>query len=488
MNSSVKTRFIASQISTMSCVFLLFIFGISKGHAQINRASPSEEKSLWKSLKKETGFKKVFKKYKNYRFEIIYTQIDRDNNGGVKLTNFHLGDSISYFYPASIVKLPLAICISEKMGEEPFLNLSLAMKLRIDTAKICQHQYDNGMYEYHRVQFGDTYTSIAKKYRISRDDLLSWNKITDTANIKVNTTLQIYHRKSRPSLSELLSEMLIYSDNESYNKLFEVAGGNIVNDWLDEKGFAQSNVSRKFLFCEGEEKSYALSYDILNDRDIIFYHGKERQWALPDNSKIPGVKVGKKHYWNDTLINEGRSFADHNRVPLKEAHTMLQRLIFPSVFIADEQYEMNQRNYRNLIKYLGMNPREDVSLRDSCYDKLDDGQNVFLWKGHRSKVQTMGILPPELFEKNIRIINIIGQSYGFSTDVMYFTDSKTNTEFFLSVRIYTNKDEILNDDKYEYDAIAIPLMESIGSYFYNKEKSRSKEFLPNFALLNSLFE
>ncbi len=476
------------RITISLILFLFFYPWMMESHAQISRALPDEEKTLWKSLKKETGFKKVFKKYKNYRFEIIYTKIDRDNNGGVKLTNFHLGDSASYFYPASIAKLPLAICISEKMGEEPFLNLNLAMKLRIDTAKICKHQYENGMYEYHRVQWGDNYREIAMKYRISFEDLLTWNNVTDTTLPKVNTTLMIYHRKSRPTLSDLLSEMLIYSDNESYNKLFEVAGGNIVNDWLEEKGFAKSNVSRKFLFCEGEEKSYALPYDILNDRDIIFYHCKERQWSLPDNSKITGIKVGKKYYWNDSLIKEGKSFADHNCIPLNDAHTMLQRLIFPSVFTADEQYEMNQRNYRNLIKYLGMYPREDVSLRDSCYDNLDDGEKVFLWKGHRRKIQSDGILTPELFEENIRVINIIGQSYGFSTDVMYFTDSKTNTEFFLSVRIYTNKDEILNDDKYEYDEIAIPLMESLGTYFHEMEKKREKTFLPNFALLNSLFD
>ena len=62
---------------------------------QVNRATPQEEKELWKKLKKETGFKRVFKKYKEYRFEIIFTRIDRDLNGNVKLSNFHLGDSVS---------------------------------------------------------------------------------------------------------------------------------------------------------------------------------------------------------------------------------------------------------------------------------------------------------------------------------------------------------------------------------------------------------
>ena len=52
------------------------------------------------------------------KVQIIYTQIDRGNNGNPKFTDhyFNINDS-SYFYPASTVKLPIAILALQKLNE-----------------------------------------------------------------------------------------------------------------------------------------------------------------------------------------------------------------------------------------------------------------------------------------------------------------------------------------------------------------------------------
>jgi hypothetical protein len=71
---------------------------------------------------------------------------------------------------------------------------------------------------------------------------------------------------------------------------------------------------------------------------------------------------------------------------------------------------------------------------------------------------------------------------------MYFTDNESKTEFFLSARIYTNKNEILGDDKYEYMEIAMPLMKKIGEYFFDLEKKRKREVLPEFTLFRNIFD
>jgi hypothetical protein len=50
--------------------------------------------------------------------QVVYTQIDRDKKGKVKLTdhNFNLNPE-SYYYPASTVKLPIAILALQKLNE-----------------------------------------------------------------------------------------------------------------------------------------------------------------------------------------------------------------------------------------------------------------------------------------------------------------------------------------------------------------------------------
>jgi hypothetical protein len=56
------------------------------------------------------------------------------------------------------------------------------------------------------------------------------------------------------------------------------------------------------------------------------------------------------------------------------------------------------------------------------------------------------------------------------------------------MRIYTNKDEILGDDKYEYTEMAMPLMKKVGEYFFELEKKRTKDVLPNLALFRQIFD
>ncbi len=453
--------------------FLIPLFSIG----QINRASNAEEKLIWKKLKKEVGFKKVFRKYKKYRLEIIYTEINRSMDGTVSLKDFHLGDSASYFYPASMVKLPIAIALMEMIGKEPYYNTNLSMKLRLDTSKTCSHQYDNGLYEYHRAQKNETINDICKRYRITEQDFLFWNGLSKNEILNENISYKVYHRKSRPSLIELIKPMLVYSDNEAYNKLFEMIGGDIVNYWLQDKKFDETNVSRKFSYCVGEEKSFAVAYDLLNDKDVIIYHGEQRKW----NPKVKDKKkylVGKKHFYDGEWVNLPRDFSDHNEVPLSEFHEMLQRVLFPSNFPQEEQFDLSMNNYRQLIRFLGMYPNEDIQPRDTVFDDLPDGQNIFLFNGDDTTV----------IDNRYRIINMVGQAYGFSIDGMYFTDVKTNTEFMLSCRIYTNKNEILGDDTYEYKEIAMPLMKNLGNYFFNLESNRKKEVIPNFTIMRSLFD
>jgi hypothetical protein len=293
-----------------------------------------------------------------------------------------------------------------------------------------------------------------------------------------NTSVKNYHRKIRPSINDLISSMLVYSDNEAYNKLLEMVGGTFMQNWMNNYRFTKSNVSRKFLFCEDEEKNISVSYDILNNQDVIIYHGDERKWNLANNTSTPGIKVGKKYYWKDGIIYTPRDFSDHNRILLSDLHEMMKRLVFPTVQDPNQVYQMNANTYKFLIRKLGIYPREHLNPLDSVYDNWEDGRNIFIFNGEDQQT----------IDSKYRIVNIIGQAYGFSADCMYFTDDETKTEFFLSMRIYTNKNEILGDDQYEYKEIAMPLMKFVGEYFYELEKKRTKEVLPNLALFRTIFD
>jgi hypothetical protein len=77
----------------------------------------------------------------------------------------------------------------------------------------------------------------------------------------------------------------------------------------------------------------------------------------------------------------------------------------------------------------------------------------------------------------------VGVSFGCVIDAAYLIDFKTGKECLLTVGIYANKDEVINDGKYDYDTFAYPLMKDIGRYFMQQisENQESVEYLKQFA-------
>jgi len=65
---------------------------------------------------------------------------------------------------------------------------------------------------------------------------------------------------------------------------------------------------------------------------------------------------------------------------------------------------------------------------------------------------------------NITVRNKLGQAYGFSLDnahVVWEDGPRGPVEFFLAASVYTNGNETLNDDAYEYEDLGEPLLEDI---------------------------
>ena len=83
-------------------------------------AQPRTDVFLKKLLKKEKDslLQHVLSHPETYRYQLVYTQIDRDGKNQPTFTNFYYQfDSLRYFNPASTVKLPLALLTLEKLTQ-----------------------------------------------------------------------------------------------------------------------------------------------------------------------------------------------------------------------------------------------------------------------------------------------------------------------------------------------------------------------------------
>ena len=366
-------------------------------------------------LKKNPVLQKVAAGHKKYRLQIIYTQIRRDDQGKPSFKNYlyHV-DSTTYFYCASLVKLPCSIIAMEKLND---LKLDKETIMFTDSANACQR---------------------------------SVKKDTSSAN-------------GYPSVAQYVKRMFLVSDNLAYGRVYEFLGADYLHDRLAELGYKNMRIVHRFDGgCKGTENLITNPVSFY-DKDLkLLYQQKQGLPMRNYTNPIGTFKVGKAYYnAQNKRVNEPKDFTNMNYMSLQNIHGLLQRLVFNEYYPASQQYHIDRNTQQFLLQYLTMLPRES---RYPSYNKsyFDSYKKYFIYGDSKNPITN----------KDLKITNIVGQSYGFMVDCAYIRDEKAKVEFMLSAVIYANEDEVINDGKYEYNSLALPFLAELGRQMYQYELKR----------------
>jgi hypothetical protein len=368
--------------------------------------------------------KMVLQNPKYYRLQIIYTQINRDKQNIPSFKNFYYNyDPESYYNPASMVKMPLAFLSLEKLNQlkQP------------------------GLTKFTRMQFDSNY--IGQKPLIN--DSTSEN--------------------GYPSIANFIKRAFLISENDPYNRMYQFMGQEAINTRLHQKGYEHLRITRQFMGFNEDQNRHTNPIKFLNnDGKAIFEQPSAYNTTPFDFSKR--FLLGKGYLnKNDSLINEPFDFTKHNYIPLEDFQQMLQSVLFPASVPENQRFDLQKNDRDFLLRYLSQYPSE------TSYPKYDD--SIF----YNSYVKFFFLDSTHSMPSNIRVFNKVGWAYGFLTDVSYITDIKNKIEYMLSATIYVNKDEILNDDKYEFESIGQPFLNETGKAFYNYELSRQRKYRPDLS-------
>jgi hypothetical protein len=411
-------------------------------------------KKWWKQVKKEMPeYKFLFNEAEKYRFEIIYGQVDTDKKGNKKITYYQTGKPGIYFYPASLVKLPVAVKLLEWLSFENAENLR-DLYLRTKEKTACGFHIGDTARNYYGITRQtmhphDLSVLLFSYYMKSRvyDSLAN---VPDS--IPANTIIKLTDKPVAVNVEDILYEMLVQSDNANYNQVFEAIAAR--NSDLDNLFY----IPRPFIPCKDEYTSAGADF-YLYDEKWKSLPGGNVQKKYDAHIKKEKVGIAQITGEKDTL-KTARNFSAHNHVSLLNITHLLQEIIYPgSINIS---LLLSKQNRSNLLRMLAANPRYSTLATKPEYLQTPFNKTNFLFPSTDTSFHL----------REARFYNITGLAYGFSSDVLYYCNPEKNIEFFLSVRIYTNEDEILNDDKYEYETIAQPFMRSIFNYIYAYEKKR----------------
>jgi hypothetical protein len=374
-----------------------------------------------------TYFKHLTDNPSKYRLQILYTQIDRDSKNQAKFTTHaYRVDANEYFYPASTVKLAASVLALEKIN-----------KLKIDKST--------------------TFQTLK-------------NRPTQLEILKDSTAAN-----ELPSIEHYIKKILLVSDNEAYNRLYEFLGQKDFNKTMANKGFEGVRFTHRLqTSIPLLENQYTNPVQFINQQGEVIWQQKEQFNKKQIFSSTP-IILGKG-VMNDSgrIIPHPVNFSFKNAYPLQAQHDFLKRLMFPASFTKSEQFKLKAEDYTFLYRHMSQYPTESKYPSYQSDSTIGPAYCKFLYYGGEKNAK---------INPDVRIFNKVGDAYGFLLDNAYFVDFKQGVEFMLTATIYCNEDEIFNDDKYDYDTVGFPFYKHLGEVIYNYELARKKVNQPNLDYL-----
>jgi len=359
-----------------------------------------------------------------YRIQILYTQINRDKNNipHFKDYSYRLNPN-EYFYPASTVKFPLSVLALEKLNDLKITGLNKASTAIYDSVTARQETIYNNPYAI----------------------------------------------DGRQTIEQAIKEVLVVSDNNAANRLYEFLGQEYIHSQLANKGYPEVYIRNRLELgrtpLENRQTQSVQFYDASNK--LIY-----TQPAQNNTSKLPyyNVLIGNGYLnGQDSLINAPLNFSEKNRISLSDLHHIMQSVIFTNQMPKKQRFNLSNEDRNFLLQWMHTTPTE------SSYPTYDSSEYYPAYAKFIMLGSEKGPIP-----SNIKIFSKAGDAYGFLLDNTYIIDTDAKVEFMLSAVIYVNADGILNDNTYDYRTIGLPFMKNLGNTIYNYELSRKRAFRPNF--------
>ena len=136
---------------------------------------------------------------------MIYTRIDRGANGIQKLKNFYFNvNPTRYFYPASTVKFPVSILALQRLNE--------LIDKGINASTTIIHEADR---EKQTPVYNDPSTPDGK-----------------------------------PTIAQYIRKILMVSDNDAFNRLYEFLGPGYINAELKKRGYEDIQIRHRLQIAQ----------------------------------------------------------------------------------------------------------------------------------------------------------------------------------------------------------------------------------------------
>lgn len=252
-------------------------------------------------------------------------------------------------------------------------------------------------------------------------------------------------RSVETTLRAELERSLVMSDNDAYNRLHELVGSAELEARMARLGLGSARLSQKLVSAEGAPLSIAFR---LPGGDL----------ELPPRAESRRLPVATGRYLlgdahvdeRGRLVDAPMDFSERNEVSLADLQSLLVAVARPDLVDAERAPKIAPADREALVEILARLP-SDLDPRN-VQPGLDDFAKPF----HRAFLRA---LPGH----DLRVVSKGGRAYGFTVGNAYVADRTTGRELFVAFAVYTNVDETLNDDRYDYLRLGNPFVQRLAT-------------------------
>jgi hypothetical protein len=262
-----------------------------------------------------------------YRVQIIYTQIDRDENNHPSFTSYtYRLNEEEYFYPASTVKLPAAALALEKITA-----------LGIDG--------------------------------LTRD-----------------TTMLVGDETKGKSVARYTREILLVSDNVAFNRLYDFLGQDGLNGNLRDKGFSGTRIMHRLSIAMSVEENRRTGPVRFVDGDEAIA-GFPEEYSSNDLTAPEPIQLGEAEIIDGERHEGPKDFAVKNAYPLQAQHDVIKALMFPDAVAPEQRFGLSEDDYAFLYRNMSGYPTDSGIAEYSDPDEYPEGYvKFFLYGGDTPEI------------------------------------------------------------------------------------------------------
>lgn len=271
------------------------------------------------------------------------------------------------------------------------------------------------------------------------------------------------------TVAQEVRKLFLVSDNEAFNRLFELMGRDSVNRSMHRLGLDSAHIVHRLSErrTPDENRQFPMIEFLGPDGEVV-HRLEERVEELPTSNAAEG-QTGADRDLGQAFMEGGEKterpfdFRVKNRFGLADLQALNVLLLRPDLAPLLEGWtgalpRLGAGQLDLVRRAMSELPRQSTN---PVYDPQEapDHWVKFLLPGLRRVVPA----------GDLKVYNKIGRAYGFSIENAYVVDERSSDgdaaperAFFLNVVLYTNANQTLNDDTYEYEA-ADRFLEDLGA-------------------------